>query len=186
MKPTKIAILGVSGSGKTTLASKLSRGLGVPHVELDRLVHLGGWRQALADDVQRQVREILTRPSTGWVIDGNYDAILGDVRNTIYKEADAVVWLDLSLPRTLYRLTRRVLLDYLTRRDLFNGNRQSLRVAFFKRDSLIAYAIKSHRQRRRTHPQKLRDLGIEHRLVRLHTPREVDEWTTHFLASRRR
>jgi adenylate kinase family enzyme len=176
MMPKKIAILGISGSGKTTLAAKLSREIGVPHIELDRLVHLPGWKEASSDDVQRQVNEVLgEHRERGWVIDGNYDAVLGDVRTAIYKQADAVVWIDLSLPRTLYRLTRRVLIDYLTQRDLYNGNRQNLRFAFFQRDSLITYAVKSHYQRRRTHPQRFRELGID--LIRLRTPREVDAWT---------
>src|SRR5205823_4415657 len=119
------AILGVSGNGKTTLARRLSRELEIPRMELDALVHLPGWTEAADDVVRGAVAKAIDRDA--WVIDGNYEAKLGDVRVEIYKRADVVVWLDLSLPRILGRLMHRLAVDLMTKRDLFNGNRQSLR-----------------------------------------------------------
>jgi hypothetical protein len=65
--------------------------------------------------------------------------------------------------------------DIVTKRDLFNGNRQTWRFAFFTRDSLISFAIKSHFKRRR---EWTAAIGAPPNLeiVRLRSPREVERW----------
>jgi adenylate kinase family enzyme len=169
----KIAVLGVSGSGKTTLARRLSKALAIPHVELDSLVHQSGWTEAPTPLVRERVTDVLAREE-GWVIDGNYNGKLGDLRLSIDEAADAVVWLDLPLPRVLYRLVGRVVVDLFTQRDLYNGNRQGLRNAFFRKDALVPFAVSAHFERRRTYPARFEELGL--RVVRLRSPREVEAW----------
>jgi hypothetical protein len=65
--------------------------------------------------------------------------------------------------------------DTLTKRDLFNGNRQTWRFAFFTRDSIVSFAIKSHYKRRREWPE---GIGAPPTLeiARLRSPREVARW----------
>ena len=61
----------------------------------------------------------------------------------------------------------------LSRAD--TGNRQTWRFAFFMRDSLVSYAIKSHFRRQRLWPEvfaRQPDLQV----VRLRSPREVSRW----------
>ncbi len=170
-RPRKIAVIGVSGNGKTTLSRRLGKLLGVPHIELDALCHLPGWKEATNEDFRRDVLAAMNA-SDGWVIDGTYDRKLG---NLVYERADTIVWLDLPLHLVLSRLVRRALWDVVTQRDLFNGNRQTLRFAFFERESLVAYAVKQHFLRRRLYPQKFASMkAIE--LVRLRSPREVRRW----------
>jgi adenylate kinase family enzyme len=166
----KIAVVGVSGNGKTTVARKAAARLGVPYVELDALCHLPGWREASDDDFRRDVGAAMR--SDGWVLDGTYEHKLGDF---VYQHANTVVWLDQPLPLVLFRLVRRAVRDIVTKRDLFNGNRQTWRLAFFTRDSLVSWAIKSHFRRRRSWPEKFARMP-QLQLVRLRSPREVERW----------
>jgi adenylate kinase family enzyme len=159
-----------SGNGKTTLARRLAARLGVPAIELDALHHLPGWTEASPEQLRASVEEAMR--SDGWVIDGSYTGKIGDL---VLQGADTVVWLDLPLPLALFRLVRRAIRDIVTQRDLFNGNRQTWRFAFFTRDSLVSYAIKSHFRRRRLWPERLARLeGVE--VVRLRSPAEVERW----------
>jgi hypothetical protein len=66
----------------------------------------------------------------------------------------------------------------VTKRDMFNGNRQTWRFAFWGRDSLVGYAIRQHFRRRRDWPAELaRDPGLD--VVRLTSPRDVERWLEH-------
>jgi adenylate kinase family enzyme len=161
----------VSGNGKTTFARRLAARLDVPYTELDALCHLAGWVEASDDDFRRGVEAVMAR-SNGWVLDGSYQAKVGDL---ILRRADAVVWLDQPLPLVLRRLVTRAVRDIVTQRDLFNGNRQTWRFAFWGKDSLVGYAIRQHFRRRREWPGEFaRVPGLE--LVRLRSPREVERW----------
>ena len=63
----------------------------------------------------------------------------------------------------------------MTRRDLFNGNRQTWRFAFFTRDSLVSFAVKQHFKDRRVWPGALESHpNLE--IVRLSSPHEVEAW----------
>jgi adenylate kinase family enzyme len=167
----RIVVVGISGNGKTTLSRRLSEKLDVPHVELDRFQHQPGWVQATDEELRRDVDAAVQR-SDGWVIDGSYTAVLGDL---VLPHADTLVWLDQPLPLVLTRLFRRAIRDIVTERDLFNGNRQTFRYAFFVRDSLISWAIKMHFRRRRTWPDFFASFpNVE--VVRLRSPRAVERW----------
>jgi hypothetical protein len=110
--------------------------------------------------------------SDGWVLDGSYMGKLGDL---ILCRADTIVWLDQPLPLVLRRLVTRAVKDIVTQRDLFNGNRQTWRYAFWGRESLVGYAIRQHSRRRRVWPPRFAKVeGLE--VVRLTSPREVERW----------
>jgi len=167
----RIVIAGISGNGKTTLGRRLTQKLGVPFTELDALMHQPGWVPAETETFRREVEAVLDR-SDGWVLDGMYQAQLGDL---VVRRADTLVWLDQPLPLVLFRLVKRAVKDIVAKRDLFNGNRQTWRYAFFTHDSLVSFAIKSHFKRRREWPEGIGappDLEI----VRLRSPGEVDRW----------
>ncbi len=167
----RIVVVGVSGNGKTTLGRRLAEKLGVPFTELDALMHQPGWVQAKTEKFRRDVEAVMDR-SEGWVLDGMYQGQLGDL---VLGRADTLVWLDQPLPLVLRRLVKRTVKDIVTRRDLFNGNRQTWRYAFFMRDSLFSFAIRSHFKRRREWPA---GIGAPPSLevVRLRSPREVERW----------
>jgi adenylate kinase family enzyme len=167
----RIVVVGVSGSGKTTFSRRLGAKLGLPVTELDALNHQPGWVEASDEDFCRAVEAAMSSPE-GWVLDGLYERKIGDL---ILREADTLVWLDLRLPLVLLRLVKRAVMDIVTRRDLFNGNRQTWRFAFFTRDSLVSFAVKQHFKQRRVWPGALeRHPNLQ--IVHLRSPREVEGW----------
>ncbi len=166
----RIAIVAsASGNGKTTLGRRLAERLGVPFVELDALVHGPGWQETPDEELRRAVAPVVS--GDGWVIDGTYQRKLGDL---VLANADTVVWLDLPLRVWLPRLLRRTLRRIRSRETLWNGNTESLRGAFWGRDSLFGYAIRTHFERRRAWPGELSC----YRVVRLRSPREVERFLT--------
>jgi adenylate kinase family enzyme len=170
MPNRKVAVVGVSRNGKTTFARELACRLDVPYVELDALNHLEGWQEASVEDFRRAV-EHATTSGDGWVVDGSYYEKLGPA---LLQHADVVVWLDQELPLVMTRLVRRAVHDIVTKRDLFNGNRQTWQFAFWGRDSLVGYAFRSYFRRRREWPSRFAEHGVSY--VRLRSPRDVRRW----------
>ena len=103
------------------------------------------------------------------MIDGGYWGKLGD---RVLRNADVVVWLDLPVRIWLPRLIRRTSVRVIRREELWNGNRETVRSFVFSRDSLLWYALRSHRRHRRVYPERLAPYPV----VRLRTPRQAREW----------
>ncbi len=59
-----------------------------------------------------------------WVVDGNYNGALG---RTVADRAELRIAIDLSVPVTMSRVIRRTVRRAVTREELWNGNRGSLR-----------------------------------------------------------
>ena len=169
----KIAVVGTTGSGKTTVARRLAEHLAVPHVELDALHWGPGWTEPDAEAFRARVQEQLT--SSGWVVDGGYHGKLGDI---VLEQADLVVWLDPPLRTILRRLWTRTLSRIRQADELWGGNRETWRGAFFSRNSLFVWALKTHRGRRRRYEARLAALPTVH----LRSERETEAWLERFLA----
>jgi Shikimate kinase len=162
----KVAVIATaSGCGKTTFGRALARALDVPFVELDAIHHQAGWTELDAAEFRRRVLPIVA--GDAWVIDGSYRGKLGDL---VLEAADTVVWLDLPRRVWLPRLVVRTLRRAVTREELWNGNRESLRSVFLGDDSLILFALRNERPRRRRYPREL----ARFRVARLRSQREVD------------
>src|SRR4051812_35215811 len=160
----RVAVMGASGNGKSTLARELAGRLGVPYVELDALHHGPNWAEPELEDFRRRVSEATA--GDGWVVDGNYEWKLGEL---VTGRADTVVWLDLPLALILGRLWRRTYRRWRTQEELWNGNRESVRAAFWGRESLFVWAVRSHFRHRRHAPRRLAGRN----LVRLRSPDEI-------------
>lgn len=163
-------IASASGNGKTTLGRRLASGLGVPFLELDSLVHGPGWVETPDDELRALVEPVVA--GDAWVIDGVYRGKLGTL---VLDAADTIVWLDLPLRVWLPRLVRRSVRRVARREELWNGNRETLRDAFWGREALVPFALRQHFRRRRLYPVELAGLPV----VRLRSTAEVDR----FLAS---
>jgi len=160
-------IASASGNGKTTLGRALAERLGVRFVELDALVHGPNWTETSAQDLRALIEPVIALE--GWVIDGQYSSKLGTL---VLDAADTVVWLDLPLRVWLRRLLRRTWRRYRGREQLWNGNRETLRNAFWGRKSLFVFALRSHHVRRRRWPDQL----AGYRVVRLRSVADIERW----------
>jgi adenylate kinase family enzyme len=168
----RILIKGASGAGKSTLGRELAARLDLPRVELDALHHGPGWTAASAPELRARVAAALD-DERGWVVDGNYDTKLGTL---LWERAELIVWLDLPLRLKLLRLVGRTARRLMTREELWNGNRESLKEAFVGGDALFPWAVRAHFLHRRSWPPQL-----AHRPhVRLKTPAEVEAWLSDF------
>ena len=168
----RVSIQGISGSGKTTLGRALGERLGVRHLETDGLVHQAGWRELPDADLRAAIEPVLA--GDGWVIDSDYRRKLGTL---VLERADTVVWLDLPLRVCLRRLLRRTVGRIHRGEELWNGNRESWRSAFWGWESLFVYAVRKHVSQRRTLPALLARPELAHlQVVRLRTPAQVRAW----------
>lgn len=167
----RIIILGSTGAGKTTLSRQLSERCGLIHIELDALHWETGWKEAELPLFRARVQEAIQAPA--WVLDGNYSK----VRDLTWGAADLVLWLDYSLPVVLWRLLWRTLQRTLLGVELWNGNRERFADQFFSRDSLLLYALTSHRRHRRNYPSLLQRPEFAHlKVVRLRSPGQTRAW----------
>ena len=140
----RVAIFGTAGSGKSWLAERLACGTGLRVVELDALYWGHDWQPAPLDLFRHRVECEIKDGS--WIVVGIY----GQVRDLTWPAADTLVWLDLPLPLVMWRLLRRTVRRAITKENLWGtGNRESLRTALFSRDSILLYALKTHRRNRR-------------------------------------
>jgi len=154
----RVSVVGNSGSGKTTFARELANKLGVPYLELDAVFHQPGWSQLAMEEFRDRVARVIAEP--GWVIDGNYSA----VRDLVWQRADTVVWLDIPRAVVMRRLVRRTVTRLLTRRELWNGNRERWS-NLFRRDpdkSVLAWAWAMHRTYRDLYSAAANDPANRH------------------------
>ncbi len=165
----RVVVMGNSCSGKTTLARQLSLALGAPHVELDAINWKPNWEARPAQEFRQLVSEAVA--GERWVVDGNYSVS----RDIVWGRATAIVWLNYSfrvvLWRALYRTTRRA----ISREEMWSGNRETIRQAFFSRDSIILWAVAGYRRRRRKYRKILNDRAFSHlRVIELRKPTEAE------------
>lgn len=116
----RVSVVGSSGSGKTTIARQLARVLDVPCVELDALYWQPNWTPTDPAEFTRRVKHEVSRDA--WVIDGNYQSILGSL---IWDRVDTVVWVNPSRARSMWQVITRTFRRARVREELWNGNRES-------------------------------------------------------------
>jgi adenylate kinase family enzyme len=168
----RISVVGTSGSGKTTLARQLAQRLGYAHIELDALHWGPEWQMPTVEGFRATVAEAISQHEQ-WVIDGNYSR----ARDIVWARADTVVWLNYPLPLILWRLFLRTLRRTFTREELWSGNRESFRQAFFSRNSILLWAINSYPHRRREYPELFARPEYAHlQTVHLRSPRQTRSW----------
>ena len=166
----RINVKGTSGSGKSTFAAELARRLGLPYVELDALHHGPNWSEPTDEEFRARVREAMDAAPKGWVIDGNYEAKLGDL---VLGAADTIVWLDLPLGLKLRLLWQRTSSRIRDDVELWSGNKESWRSAVFGWESLFVWMLRGHFRHRHEWPRRY---GADPRFVRLRSVEEARRW----------
>jgi adenylate kinase family enzyme len=174
MKATdkRVIIIGSSGSGKTTLARELAAKLDIPHTELDSIYHQQNWQPSSDVDFTAAARAIAETPA--WILCGNYYAKIGA---TVWPRADVIIWCDYSFGLVLGRLLRRTIYNCFTKRELWNGNRESFYTNFLTNKSVIAFMVRKWKEQNRRYDAIFRSpkqlAGVE--LIRLAHPREAQD-----------
>ena len=171
----RVSVVGNSGSGKSTLARRLAAILGATRLELDSVFHQRGWEPLPADEFRRVVAAVAAQDR--WVIDGNYSA----VRPIVWARADTVVWLDLPRRTVMRQVVWRTLRRGVTRQELWNGNRESLRnfLTWTPEESIISWAWHNHAKYHGRYAAAAADPAYAHlTIVRLTSRRAI----TRFLA----
>ncbi|WP_218026664.1 AAA family ATPase [Nocardia inohanensis] len=163
----RILVSGISGAGKTTLATKLAERLHLPRYELDALHHGPGWikRPEFEAEVERFAR------TDSWVTEDQYYRTLGGL---LWSRADTLIWLDLPRSTVMPRVIRRSALRTLTRRELWNGNRESAR-NWLQPDHPMRWAWSQHATRRAHTEARIPDFP-HLTVIRLRTAAEADAW----------
>ncbi len=177
---TRVRVVGNSGAGKTTLARRLADLLGVPMLEVDRIVHLEGWRTATQEEFDAGLVSFWSSPEAahGWVVDGSYVTRLAAVHDA----TDTVVWLDYPRWLVMGRLLRRTLARRVLRRRLWNGNRERWRMLLSREpmENILVWAWTEHGAYRERYTAAsaadAADPAVDRRWVRLRSTRQARAW----------
>jgi adenylate kinase family enzyme len=167
----RINVVGTTGSGKTTTARQTACRLRLPHVELDALHWDPNWTEAPLAIFRERIAQALA--GDAWVVDGNYSK----ARDLIWSRVELVVWLDYPLAVIMRQLVWRTLRRTLLREELWNGNRERFRDALFACDSILWWALTTHRRRRAQYQALFAQpayAGLA--VVRLPSPRATRDW----------
>jgi len=166
----RINVVGTSGSGKSTFGRELAEILGLPFYEIDQLFWKPDWQETADEELLAKIQAVCSQPR--WILDGNYTRTIP----TKWQHVQCVVWLDLSLVRTVWRVTKRALSRCLSKKELWpgTGNRETIRKVFFSKDSIIWWAITSYGTNRKNYTAMMASPDYSHiRFLRLRSPKSI-------------
>jgi adenylate kinase family enzyme len=167
-----VSMVGVSGSGKSTLGRELATRLAVPYAELDAVFHQPEWTPLPEEDFRRRANAFVS--GNGWVIDGNYSAVLP----LVWEHADTVVWLDPPRRTVMRRIIWRSLRRVVGRTELWNGNQERWRklLTWDEQESVISWAWHRHPIYRQRYAAAARDPQYAHlSFHRIATPADASQ-----------
>lgn len=114
--------------------------------------------------------------SERWVVDGNYSSLVQDL---VWEAADTVVWLDLPRRVVMPALVKRTFVRMATRRELWNGNRESFSnlFTFDAEENILLWSWTRGPILQTRMEQEVNDPKWAHlQFVRLRSRREVSGW----------
>lgn len=169
----RIVVIGTTSSGKSTLAKQISERFDMDFIELDALHWEPNWQEAPLEVFRERVR--LATRSNVWVAAGNYHV----VRDLVWPQAQAVIWLDYPFPIVFWRLLKRTVYRSVTKEKLFAGNVESFgtHLKLWSEDSLFHWLFKTYWRRKRETPLLLARPEHSHlALIHFHYPCEAEAW----------
>jgi adenylate kinase family enzyme len=169
----RVVVVGVTSSGKSTLAERLARRFDLSYIELDALHWEPNWQVAPLKVFRTRVEK--ATKTKEWIAAGNYHV----VRDLLWPQAEAVIWLDYSLGRVLGQLTRRSLRRWWTRELLWGTNYEPIwtHLKLWSTDSLYHWLFKTYWRRKREYLRLLSQPEHQHlKLIRFTRPSETEDW----------
>lgn len=167
----RIVVVGTSCSGKTTFARQLAQTLGLTHIELDAIHWQPNWCPRPLEEFRALVEKVIAGES--WVVDGNYSK----VRDLVWKRATHIIWLNYPILFVFARAIRRAVRRIVFQEVLFSGNRETWRLTFLDRDSILWWIIKTYRRRRREYRTLLGQKREAHpACIEFRTQSQADEF----------
>jgi adenylate kinase family enzyme len=166
--PSRILVYGVTGSGKTTLAARIGEQLHLPWHSVDDLMWDPGWTLVPESEQRERVTAICAGDT--WVLDSAY----GSWKDVPLARADLVIGLDFPRRLSLGRLLRRTARRLITRAEVCNGNRETLR-NLVTADSILLWHFRSF-ARKRDRMRRWRDDPSMPPILLFRSPAAVDRW----------
>lgn len=166
----RINVIGTSGSGKSTFSRMLASELNYPYVEMDAIFWKPNWQESSDDEFFANLTDWLS--GEYWVLDGNYSR----TAKIKWDRVDTIVWVDYSFPRTLFQAVKRALVRIVTQQELWDktGNIESFRKAFFSKDSIILWTLKTYTKKRVRYTELLKDPKYSHiKFIRITSPKNA-------------
>jgi len=169
----RLVIIGSTSSGKSTLAELIATQFELHFIDLDALHWEPNWQEAPLEVFRERVRTATQAPA--WAAAGNYHV----VRDLIWPQAEAVIWLDYSLPRIFWQLTRRTFSRWWHRELLWGTNYENLWMHFklWSDESLYRWLFKTYWRRKREYPALFAMPENRHlKVLCFGNPRETEQW----------
>jgi len=169
----RIVITGTTSAGKSTLAKQLADKFGYDFIELDALHWEPNWQEAPLEMFHKRVETATQTPA--WVVAGNYHV----VRDLVWSKAEVLIWLDYSLWKIFWQLTRRTFTRWWKHELLWGTNYENISkyLKFWSDDSLFHWLFKTYWRRKREYPALLALPEYQHlKLIRFKHPKETDKW----------
>jgi len=169
----RIVIVGTTSSGKSTLAERLADRFGHDFIDLDSFHWEPNWKEAPPDVFRRRVES--ATQCEKWIVAGNYHM----VRDLVWKKAEVVIWLDYSLWKIFWQLTRRTFSRWWNRELLWGTNYENLwtHMKVWSDESLFHWLFKTYWRRKREYPVLLGLPEYKHLLpIHFKHPKEVEDW----------
>jgi len=169
----RVVVIGVTGSGKSMFAEKLATRFDLTYIELDALYWEPGWQPAPLDVFRARVENAVQCEK--WIAAGNYHI----VRDLVWQKAEAIIWLDYSLWRVFWQLTRRSFRRWWTQELLWGTNREPVWKHFklWSNESLYNWLFQTYWRRKREYPRLLSQPKHRHlKVIRFKHPKETQNW----------
>ncbi len=171
----RIAVLGTSGCGKTAVAKRLAATLGVTYICSDAIFWGPNWTMTPPDERLTEYDRV-TR-AEAWTFDGNVDDLSDHKGPLILQRADTLIWLDLPRWQVFTQVFRRTLRRAWTQEPLWHNNRESWRLSFFSRESILLWSMQTFAKRRKQYAALFADPNYARLIrIRLTSRRQVDSW----------
>jgi adenylate kinase family enzyme len=162
------------------LARRLAAAYRLLHVELDAIRHDGDWDAVDFLEMRDVVEKRLVRLRAGWVIDGSYSP----VHDLYLPRTDTLIWLHLPWRVCFWRLLKRTISRLFTREPVYHddGPRESWRLTFLTRRSILWWSISNYRSDVRLTRERIAALARHVRVYELRSAREVASLLAHLEA----